>query len=489
MAYIPIQSKYPKSAGYTVLDSERNELVTKSDGIMKSVVNNYVNVKDFGAKGDGVTDDTEAIQNALDYLSSRSTLVFPKGTYLITSTLTLSNVNHINIFGNYSALKTPSDMDITIFDMSNIKQINIGNFYTSHSQTGQTFLKANSVHHLHVFEIYSDGTKLGFDISDSYWTFFENLYFQSVYQAFYLHNGTNGFQINNCSVQGIGIPSVIDHCLNGNIINSSFEGSAGRLDINYVDSLTINGNYFEDWNADMEYYIRLGDANFKKTRAINITGNNFYYTNGEISHIQEAIIIYNTGGITITSNYFKTPSAIKLYSHDTSDQSNILYVANIFSGSGQEVIIQGANQKASISPEFKSPIIFSPNIVPLKLLNTNQAAIYNKDGIIRLYQHGKENRITSQQNLFEDTILAGSSIILSINNYLNFGLLKITTIINGANQNDGLYLISRDLNDSSQFFITTIIANPHISLTNANWELTIQNIDSSNRFTRIDLIQ
>jgi hypothetical protein len=45
-----------------------------------------VSVKDFGAVGDGVTDDTAAIQAALN---SATALFFPTGNYFITSTLTL----------------------------------------------------------------------------------------------------------------------------------------------------------------------------------------------------------------------------------------------------------------------------------------------------------------------------------------------------------------------------------------------------------------
>ena len=44
-----------------------------------------VSVKDFGAKGDGTTDDTAAIQAALN--TGNSTIYFPSGTYLISSTI------------------------------------------------------------------------------------------------------------------------------------------------------------------------------------------------------------------------------------------------------------------------------------------------------------------------------------------------------------------------------------------------------------------
>ena len=45
-----------------------------------------VNVKDFGAVGDGVTDDTTAIQDATTFADGKPVL-FPRGEYRIASSL------------------------------------------------------------------------------------------------------------------------------------------------------------------------------------------------------------------------------------------------------------------------------------------------------------------------------------------------------------------------------------------------------------------
>jgi hypothetical protein len=55
-----------------------------------------VSVKDFGAVGDGVTNDTAAIQAALTSLTSGGTLIIPTGTYKLTSGLTVS-ANEITV--------------------------------------------------------------------------------------------------------------------------------------------------------------------------------------------------------------------------------------------------------------------------------------------------------------------------------------------------------------------------------------------------------
>ena len=49
-----------------------------------------VNVKDFGAVGDGVHDDTQAIQAAINSLPSGGTVYLPQGSYVISSALTIT---------------------------------------------------------------------------------------------------------------------------------------------------------------------------------------------------------------------------------------------------------------------------------------------------------------------------------------------------------------------------------------------------------------
>ncbi|OMF47706.1 MULTISPECIES: glycosyl hydrolase family 28-related protein [Paenibacillus] len=68
----------------------------------------YVSVKDFGAVGDGVTDDTSAFQNAIQQLSTGNggTLFLPKGKYLVKQTMNITKA--ISILGEGS---DSTDMD------------------------------------------------------------------------------------------------------------------------------------------------------------------------------------------------------------------------------------------------------------------------------------------------------------------------------------------------------------------------------------------
>lgn len=56
--------------------------------LLQPYMYNYTNVKTLGAKGDGVTDDTAILKEAIE---KNTPLYFPEGTYIVSETLTSSN--------------------------------------------------------------------------------------------------------------------------------------------------------------------------------------------------------------------------------------------------------------------------------------------------------------------------------------------------------------------------------------------------------------
>jgi hypothetical protein len=80
-----------------------------------------VSVKDFGAVGDGVTDDTTAIQNALNAATGNN-LVFPAATsYKVSSTLTIPTGTSVNFQGQKSIIKFTGTSDcLSIANSKNV---------------------------------------------------------------------------------------------------------------------------------------------------------------------------------------------------------------------------------------------------------------------------------------------------------------------------------------------------------------------------------
>jgi hypothetical protein len=85
-----------------------------------------VNVKDFGAKGDGTTDDTVAIQNAINSIAS-GTIVIPNGTFIVHD-ITIDSKSNIS-FICYGTLKLidncPANQGILIINNSNAIQLDL----------------------------------------------------------------------------------------------------------------------------------------------------------------------------------------------------------------------------------------------------------------------------------------------------------------------------------------------------------------------------
>jgi parallel beta-helix repeat protein len=97
---VQTQTSLVNSAGAVTFTAAGAGAVPRS---VQSKERDIVSVKDFGAVGDGVTNDTTAIQAALNAVTSGGGVYFPAGTYLITSGLTVST-NTIRLYGDAAYL-------------------------------------------------------------------------------------------------------------------------------------------------------------------------------------------------------------------------------------------------------------------------------------------------------------------------------------------------------------------------------------------------
>lgn len=69
-----------------ILSNTGNELVWKTpESVVASGRDLEYNVADYGAIGDGITDDTEAIQAAIDAATNGGSIVFPRGVFMVRS--------------------------------------------------------------------------------------------------------------------------------------------------------------------------------------------------------------------------------------------------------------------------------------------------------------------------------------------------------------------------------------------------------------------
>lgn len=89
------------TAEETARENSDNTLQSNIDSVSNKVNNlKIINVKDYGAKGDGTTDDLNAFNEAINACPIHGTVYIPIGVYYLSNTLTISKP--IILLGSYS---------------------------------------------------------------------------------------------------------------------------------------------------------------------------------------------------------------------------------------------------------------------------------------------------------------------------------------------------------------------------------------------------
>jgi len=120
---------------FQIWDTSSGDLKGCAASVLKTYIDEptiseiiVINVKDFGAVGDGITDDTQAIQDAINGADGYSIYV-PPGNYLITDTIDVPMGTSIIGAGSYITVFTWSGM--TGKDGFNIIDPGSGNYLTT----------------------------------------------------------------------------------------------------------------------------------------------------------------------------------------------------------------------------------------------------------------------------------------------------------------------------------------------------------------------
>lgn len=319
-----------------------------------------ISVKDFGAVGDASTDDTAAIQAALNALNVNGggTLYFPLGTYMITSTLQVYSNTCITGDGPGSVIKS-NNMSITAGAWP------FGN---------QTLLVMDGVSNVIVENICLDISGI--------------TNFLTATRAI-LANNTSYLWVQNCKILTSGAATACTACNNYYIVNndvyvSSTDGIGHHDGI--IDSwwgshtFTIDGNTINNNISDLRYAILVtGQTNALAAAACH----HFTIVNNKIYDV-DAVGIWINGrngqnycGIIANNQIENVASFYGIDVQDTTDcivANNIIrntYLTGIFVGSENNVSYAGAQNvtvsnnvinnpstSAGVSPLYNSGIAF-----------------------------------------------------------------------------------------------------------------------------------
>ena len=272
------------------------------------------NVKDFGAKGDGLTDDTLAFQNAIN---SSLNVYIPNGEYVVNDTLNITN-EHQTIFGesreNTKIIHKGTDPLIIISNGSvKIERMSFKNI-NSNWDEGVCLLLVNNVC---CYGWYKD---LQFEGFGKCIEFGDNNWMQNIeYCTFKNSNigissgyASNHINVNRCDFTGlssaINIISTNKHdgALNYNIENSRFEWNYKGIYIQTPGIVNIKNNYFERHKSIM-IHVDVYEGWEKSLYTLNLENNSMFCNPSDKEwNFGEAVIITGANNCSSVSNHFES---------------------------------------------------------------------------------------------------------------------------------------------------------------------------------------
>lgn len=366
---------YNNGQYYGLLDGVESEI-----SAIDSKINNNVsiNVKTLGAKGDGTTDDTTAIQNAVTLCNAKGyNLYFPTGLYKITSTITIT-ANGILVYGDgkeNSKLRFVGCDGIQLSSYySGVRNISL--YSDTNTKTGIAMLSK-------AYNIVENVFFRGYSQSTNFWN--KCIYMEEVWYSIVKNCDFIG-GIGHSNFNGYGV--YVDYSVNNKIVQCNFDALNTGVFItnNYspvsnikAEGFTISHNLFiESTNG---VYAQIGtwlDVSNNIIDQMTTIGVNFYnVTGGTIQNNWFNIYPDNVNAICINvlSSNTITIDNNTLYSQYT----DILYGIKVDVGSSANTITNNkiSTFKTGIDVQGDSNVINGNIITNATTCDINIGGDYN----------------------------------------------------------------------------------------------------------------
>ena len=301
----------------------------------------FINVKDFGSKGDGITDDTISFQNAINNLSENSTLEIPEGNYIITDQL-IVNKQKIRIQGKGTIVldNKTSNGNMAIFCISDSRDIYISDLS----------LKTKSFQAGCAISILNKCSDITID------------------------------KVNINSFKNVGIISPLEYnntnvkILNSSILKCKFGIAGGAngfvISNNYINNLWYESDEYKDagkWVEGVPYY-----------DGIIISGENFVISNNIIEgNGQSGIYTGDAKGGTISNNTIKNNYNCGLdlgivgeYNEPNNYISNISFTGNyVYGNRHHQINITGVKNSV-----FTGNYVYNESNIAYPVIFTNSSS-------------------------------------------------------------------------------------------------------------------
>lgn len=434
-----------------------------------------INVKNYGAKGDGITDDTLAIQKAIDVASAQKAVVlFPASTktYKISNHLTLRSNTSLSGYG--ATIFMPSQSNVSVMLYSHAK-----NYLSNVTIKG---LKLKSIND-RVGTGQYEGSKTSYVEGISIWGIsgltIQDVTMENLYMGLKLERSNNELKNENIVVSNLNIystrnPLYIAQTNQFKITNSILDGSGGGT--KFLHAAYIRGGVSHAYFDNVQFNNAPGGGiHIYNGKPILAVSHNLVFENCRINHTRVGVYIYSGSNEIAFRNLTIKNSGLGFKVNDASDLNiNGVTISDAASDQAEKGAFSFTNLSDSLFTDVSidatgmigsvfelnetiENVVFSgmhvKNVKNIDLLNSQSKLIRNlivKDSDfhwhniintpIRFTGSGasgtfKNNRFTNDGAIYSGLVsnANGAKIVLESNTYLGFNSLESTSHSNTSN--------------------------------------------------------